>query len=74
MDSDEQPDSILRLLADLPPMTPSAACDRRVLVRCHAALHTTSHRRGASAIDMTMAAAIAGYAVAAAREVIRLLY
>jgi hypothetical protein len=80
MNAHEQPDAILRVLADLPAMAPSAALDRRVVSRCHALLahrHTLKTAAARSRprwawVDVTMAAAIGLYGVSAAIEAVRL--
>jgi hypothetical protein len=81
MNAHDQSDPLFRLLADLQPMAPPAALNRRVLSRCHASL---ARQRGsqtaaararavrASVIDLAMAAAIGVYGVIAAVEAVRL--
>jgi hypothetical protein len=81
MNAYEQPDPILRLLADLRPMAPSAALDRRVISRCHASLARQRRLQAAAAqsravrarvVELTMAAGIGVYGVSAAIEIVRL--
>ena len=76
----EPPDPVLRVLADLHPMTPSSACDRRVISRCHAMLLRQQQWRAparsrplrARVFDVAMGAAIGVYGVMAAIEGVRL--
>ena len=83
MNPHEQPDPILRMLGDLPPIEPSPSIDRRVVSRCYALL-ARQHRRKAAAArsravrarvaDAAMAAAIGTYGVVAAIEALRLAF
>jgi hypothetical protein len=79
MNAHEPPDPVLRGLADLRPMSPSVARDRRVLSRCHAVLAERSRMRGADAhplrgraVDVALAVAIGMYGAIAALESVRM--
>lgn len=80
MNGHQQSDPLLRLLADLRPMAPSASRDNRVIASCHAALDRqrpspqVAEPRGvrATLVDLAMAAAIAAYGLMAAIEALRI--
>jgi len=81
MNDDLHADPLIRLLSDLPPMTPRVARDRRVLSRCHAAIARQARSRArakrvrmilVNSLDVVLASAVAFYAAAAVSEALRL--
>ena len=81
MNDDLHSDPLIRLLTDLPPITPDVAADRRVRSRCHTAIasQVRSQARAkrvhtiiGSSLDVVLASAVAFYAAAAVSEALRL--
>ena len=79
MNSYEPIDPVLRGLADLRPMSPSAARDGSVLSRCHAVLAKHSRTRATRvhsvrgrAVDVALGVAIGMYGAVAALEGLRI--
>lgn len=82
MTTAEKPDPLLRMLADLPPVVPTDARDRRMRARCHAAMARREGRRAplgrartalARMIDAALAVGISLYGAAAVVEAVRLV-
>ena len=67
-------------LTDLTPLAPSAAVDRRVRARCHAALTArtgqpqAAARTGRRAVDRLLALAVVAYGVAILAEGLQILF
>lgn len=81
MNDDLHSDPLIRLLADLPAMTPRVRHDRQVVSRCHAALASQVRMRNraqraravfSNTVDVICGAAVAFYAAAAVSEALRL--
>ena len=83
MNGDLHSDPLMRLLADIPAITPRPRYDRRVISRCHAALISQVRKRDrarraravlSNALDVVCGAAVAFYAAAAVSEALRLAF
>ncbi|HKE86112.1 MAG TPA: hypothetical protein VKB50_20270 [Vicinamibacterales bacterium] len=81
MTDDLHSDPLIRLLTDLPRVTPDVARDRRVLSRCHTAIARQMRSRArakrvrtlvGNSLDVVLASAVAFYAAVAVSEALRL--
>lgn len=83
MNDDLHSDPLMRLLADLPAITPRVRHDRRVISRCHAGVISQVRKRDralraravlSNTLDVVCGAAVAFYAAAAVSEALRLAF